>query len=210
MARRSDHSHEEIREMALAAAEQIIVEQGPSGLTARKVASEIGYTVGTLYLVFENLDDLVMHINARTLDRLNQLMMDGDMQNLAAEDRLMRLGQIYIHFAYSDPHRWALIFEHRPTDDRPTPDWYAEKVMRVFAVVEEMLQPLAPHRTESEISPAACALWPGIHGLCLLRITQNLYFLCEDSVQNLAKSLLMNYLSVFANPQSFPTMVGYT
>ena len=199
MARRSDHSHEEIRDMVLAAAEHIIVEQGPDGLTARKVASEIGYTVGTLYLVFENLDDLIMHINARTLNRLHQLMIDGETQNLAPEDRLMQLGQIYIHFAYSDPHCWALIFEHRPTDDRPMPDWYAEKVMRVFVIVEETLQPLAPHRTESEISQAACALWAGIHGICILGITQKLGDVGEDSVQNLAKSLIVNYLSGFAN-----------
>ena len=202
MARRSDHSHEEIRDMALEAAEQIIVEQGYDGLTTRKVASKIGYTVGTLYLVFENLDDLIMHINARTLDRLQQLMTDGETQNLAPEDRLIRLGQIYIHFAYSDPHRWALIFEHRPMDDRPTPDWYAEKVMRVFAVVEETLQPLAPHRTESEILQAARALWAGIHGICILGITQKLGVVGEDLVQNLAKSLMVNYLSGFSNNQT--------
>jgi AcrR family transcriptional regulator len=158
--------------------------------------------VGTLYLVFENLDDLIMHINARTLDRLHQLMTDKETQNLATEDRLMRLGQIYIHFAYSDPHRWALIFEHRPTDDRPTPDWYAEKVMRVFAVVEETLQPLALHRTESEILQAARALWAGIHGICILGITQKLGYVGEDLVQNLAKSLMVNYLSGFANHQN--------
>gem|GEM_PF-4201516 len=37
-------------------------------------------------------------------------------------------------------------------DDQPTPDWHVEKVMRMFTVIDEMLQPLAPHRTESEIS----------------------------------------------------------
>ena len=52
MARRSDHSREELREMAITAAEQIVVEQGYEGLSARKVAAAIGYTVGTLYLVF--------------------------------------------------------------------------------------------------------------------------------------------------------------
>jgi AcrR family transcriptional regulator len=155
--------------------------------------------VGTIYLVFKNLNDLIMHINARTRDRLHQLMNDGETQNLAPKDRLIRLGQIYIHFAYSDPHRWALIFEHRPTDDRPTPDWYTEKVMRVFAVVEETLQPLAPHRIESEISQAACALWAGIHGICILGITQKLGDVGEDSVQDLARSLMLNYLSGFAN-----------
>ena len=50
--------------MALEAADRIILEQGYGGLTGRKVASEIGYTVGTQYLVFEKLNDLITHINA--------------------------------------------------------------------------------------------------------------------------------------------------
>ncbi|MEW8024885.1 MAG: hypothetical protein AB2803_14445 [Candidatus Thiodiazotropha sp.] len=70
MARRSDHSHEKIHVMALEAAEQIILEQGHPCLAACKVASEIGYTAGALYLDFENLNNLILHINAHTLDRL--------------------------------------------------------------------------------------------------------------------------------------------
>ena len=45
-------------------AERIVAEHGHSGLSARKVASAIGYTVGTLYLVFDNLDDLVLQVRA--------------------------------------------------------------------------------------------------------------------------------------------------
>ncbi|MEW8030046.1 MAG: hypothetical protein AB2806_20210 [Candidatus Thiodiazotropha sp.] len=70
MAQRSDHSHEKFRIMALEATTQVILEQGHPCLTACKVASEIGYTAGALYLDFENLINLILHINAHTLDRL--------------------------------------------------------------------------------------------------------------------------------------------
>lgn len=202
MARRSDHSRDEIREMALSAAERIIVEHGHDGLTARKVAIEIGYTVGTLYLVFDNLDDLIIHINGRTLDRLNQRMADGNTQNLTPVDRLIRLGQIYIHFAYRDPHRWSLIFKHPLSEDHTMPDWYAEKFMRVFAMVEESIRPLAPHRKKIEISRAASALWAGIYGICVLGITRKLRNVGEKSVQDLARSMIVNYLSGFTSKQA--------
>ena len=105
MARRSDHTHDEIRDMILDAAETIVMEHGLKGLSTRKVTRDIGYTVGTLYLVFENLDDLVTHINTRTLNRLYQLLTDKDTKNLTEKKRLQRLGQIYVNFAYADPHR---------------------------------------------------------------------------------------------------------
>ena len=48
MARRSEHSLEQIKEMVLNAAETIIIEDGAQALTVRKVALEIGYTVGNI------------------------------------------------------------------------------------------------------------------------------------------------------------------
>ena len=70
MARRSDHSREELYVMALAAAREIAEKDGLRGLKARRISREIGYTVGTLYNVFSNLDDLIIHLNGTTLDAL--------------------------------------------------------------------------------------------------------------------------------------------
>jgi len=194
MARRSDHSREELREMTLAAAEQIVVEQGYEGLSARKVAAAIGYTVGTLYLVFENLDDLILHINARTLDRLHarmtgELAMDGN-----ATDTVLQMGQIYIRFADEDPHRWAMVFEHRFSEKRAVPAWYQEKIARMFALVEKGLEPLVKNRPRREVTQAARALWGGVHGICILALTDNLGVAGVESVQDLTQLLISNYL----------------
>jgi AcrR family transcriptional regulator len=62
MARRSEHTQEQIKELILTAAETIIVKQGVAALTVRKIAQEIGYTVGSIYMVFANMQDLMMHI----------------------------------------------------------------------------------------------------------------------------------------------------
>ena len=197
MARRSDHSREEIREMALAAAEQIVVEKGYAGFSARKVATAIGYTVGTLYLVFENIDDLILHINARTLDRLHAKMTGSQMDPENARDYILQLGLAYIQFANDDPHRWAMVFEHRLSENRPMPDWYQDKITRMFAMVEEGLEPLAKQRPHHEITQAAGALWGGVHGICILALTDKLGMAGVDSVQELTHSLISNYLKGF-------------
>jgi AcrR family transcriptional regulator len=198
MARRSDHSREELREMALTAAEHIVVEQGYAGLSARKVAAAIGYTVGTLYLVFENLGDLVLHVNARTLDRLHARLNESQAQCVDASDCLLQLGQVYIRFADEDPHRFAMVFEHRVPENQVVPAWYQEKIARMFALVEERLEPLANNHTHKEISRASRALWGGVHGICILALAGNLGVAGVDSVQGLTKTLITNYLQGFA------------
>jgi AcrR family transcriptional regulator len=183
--------------MALAAAEQIVTEQGGSGLSARKVATAIGYTVGTLYLVFDNLDDLILQLNARTLDQLHQQMLDDQASHSDTTRRLMQLGHTYISFADRQPHRWELVFEHRLPEGQPAPDWFQEKVARMFALVESGLAPLASEHSEAEIRQAARALWGGVHGICILAISGQLDVAGVDSVQGLTHSLMGNYLKGF-------------
>ena len=113
MARRSDHSREELQEMALTAAETLLDEHGGAALSTRKVAAAIGYSVGALYLSFKNLDDLCWQINARTLCGLmNALDQQVDAPN--PRERLKGYASAYLSYAQQWSHRWALLFDHSP------------------------------------------------------------------------------------------------
>lgn len=70
MTRKAARNRDEIRLKVLDAAEAIVAAEGHAGLSARKVASAAGCAVGTIYLLFENRNDLVRQINGRTMDRL--------------------------------------------------------------------------------------------------------------------------------------------
>ena len=198
MARRSDHTREELRELALTAAERIVVEQGHTHLSARKVAQTIGYTVGTLYLVFENLDDLILQVNARTLDRLHARMLEVKRKCRDPRACLLRLGEAYIDFATEDPDRWWLIFDHR-FDRREVPDWYQDNVARMFELVEELLQAAAARRSRQTVRQAARALWSGVHGICTLALTGRMAVAGVASVHSLVRSLIDNFLKGFVS-----------
>lgn len=114
-----------------------------------------------------------------------------------AREYILALGQAYIRFANEDPHRWAMVFDHRLSDDRTVPPWYQEKITRMFAVVEEALMPLAKHRTPREVTQASRAIWGGVHGICILALTDTLGIAGVDSVQELTRSLISNYLKGF-------------
>ena len=72
MGRRSTHTPQQLRELILDAAQDIIEAQGLAGLSAREIARRIEYSPGTIYNMFENLDDVVLHVEARVLDALDQ------------------------------------------------------------------------------------------------------------------------------------------
>ena len=197
MARRSDHSREEIRQMALDAAEKIIIEQGYKGLSARKIAAEMGYTVGTLYLIFKNLDELILHLNMHTLDSLYEQMNTMVSNTPSAEKCVHQLCRTYYEFACENTHRWSLMFEHNLSDDMEIPEWFSEKVAYGFTLLEQVLQQLENKKDITEIRIAARALWGGVHGITMLAVTDKLDVGGESRVTDILDSMVTNYLSGF-------------
>lgn len=195
MARRKDHSREQLREMALTAAETLLDHEGATGLSTRKIAADMGYTVGSLYLVFQNLDDLVLQVNARTLAQLGAWLDLAAQRGTDARDHLVELGRAYLRFGTEYRGRWELIFSHRLTPDTPLPDWYRGRVVALFGRVEAQLAALAPERSREECALAARALWSGVHGVCLLALGDKLDIAGPTDAGKLTDSLILNYLA---------------
>lgn len=171
MARRSDHSREHLKDMALNAAIRIVETEGFEKLTARRLAGEIGYTPGTLYNIFGSMDGLYYAINALTLETLLNTLAKAGLKTADAQESLMEMAGAYIGFAHKNTHLWLMLF-NAPLTGSP-PDWYAEKIESVFIPLEKALLSLYDENTpKQEITLAARTLWAAVHGICYLEITQ--------------------------------------
>ncbi|WP_428242468.1 TetR/AcrR family transcriptional regulator [Gynuella sp.] len=197
MARRSDHSREEIKEMALEAAVNILENEGSKGISARNVAKAIGYTVGTLYLVFENQRDMLLHLNALSLDDLDAWLEEHTGSGVTPAENLLQLADAYISYAIEKSARWNLLFEILVDETNELPDWYMVRLGRLFGRVESVLSPLAKQHGELEIQRAARVLWAGVHGICMLKIRQRLTLAGGQTPNEMAKMLVDNFLEGF-------------
>ncbi len=201
MGRRSDHSREELEEMAIDAAAKIVETEGFQSLTARKVASKIGYTVGTLYHVFRNFDDLVIHLNARTIDEMAELIQKAVKRKRSPESRIRMMTEVYVNYATEHPDRWRLVFEHQAPRGLPTPELMKVRRDVLFEMVAENLRELSPRHAKQEIDHTATALWSGVHGICILALTGKLYLGGAFSMSKLIDTLLESVLNEFRNTQ---------
>lgn len=198
MGRRNEHSRAELREIALQAAEHLVAEGGLAALSTRKVAAHIGYTVGSLYLVFHNLDDLIMQMNERTLDALHERLAAARHAQLEPVAAIRALANTYITFALEQSHRWLAIYQHHLPEGQATPPSLNERVSNMFALVQDTLTALCPRRSPAEIALAARALWSGVHGICILGIDQKLEIADGPPVATVAEALLEPYLTGLA------------
>lgn len=193
MARRNDHSREELREMALTAAENLLDNEGSAALSTRKIAAAIGYSAGSLYQVFKNYDDLCWQLNLRTLRML--LAQQARVAEPSVDATLLSYARQYLAFAARWPQRWSLLFEYSTPQELDTPDELIDAIAELFGLIEQALAQLLPAHTEEAISAAARTLWAGVHGIAVLRAHDKLFQTEQICAERMAEDLICRYLS---------------
>lgn len=197
MARRSDHTQDELKKMAIDAGYRIICTNGFRNFSARKVALEIGYTVGTIYHIFGSHDDFILNINALIIDRWYDSfihMIKTSKKQLTVND----LGQFYINYSAKNYNAWSSLFEHSLPETVDLPEWYHLKMRRFFDLLEARLLDHT-NGNKKKARRAARVLWSGIHGICILSHTKKLDLVQSESAHVLAKSFIENYLRGLKN-----------
>ena len=190
MARRSDHTREELAEIAIDAALALIEEEGFANFSARQVATKIGYTVGTLYNVFGTYDQLLFHVHARTLDHWYEFMQARLKRGKAEPLRVLARG--YVEYAKTHYNRWIALFEPPRDKSIPVPDWYRDRIKRFFAMLEETIASAGRDRRKAKRD--AQVLWAGIHGISILSLTGRLEMVGAEPTEALVNALIDNYL----------------
>lgn len=198
MARRYDHSRDEIREMALAAAAALLESGGIDAITTRRVAQAIGYAPGTLYNVFEDLDDLKLHLNGRSLDQLHRALVHARgeseaTQGLEIADAVMMLARTQLSFVEDHPAAWRLLFRHRPAPDQRVPDWYVAKIGETMEELVHVLTPLFPGEI-GECRRLARTLWASFFGICEISNFETLDLIPRKEVEAMTELLIRSTL----------------
>jgi AcrR family transcriptional regulator len=194
MARTAKHTRQELREMALSAAHELIADEGSRNLNVRAVASRTGYSVGTLYNVFDGLEELVAALNAETLDALYHALALVPVTGQPEADLHILLDR-YLDFVGENRREWNMLFEERLPEAKAPPAWYLEKVARVFDLLARMLQPLFGPGEDEDLAHAVRLLWISLHGLWALAADGKLFMVTDEPMAKVAHDLVDIHLA---------------
>jgi AcrR family transcriptional regulator len=192
MGRRADHSRDELFKMAVEAAAKIVAKQGFRSLSTRRIAARMGYSAGTLYQLFDNLDDLILHVNAKTLDGLIGVCQDVDFTT-GPEASLYDLADRYIGYTSRNRSLWNSVFEHSLPNGRAAPAWFIEKRQTLIGFGEKAIAPLFQPGEETARHHEAHVLWAGLYGIASLATAGKLP--PAESPQLMVQSLIRNYVA---------------
>lgn len=177
---RREREKEETKEAILLAAGDEFLENGYDKFSLRRVAERAGYAPSTIYLYFDNKDDLVFTI----CDVGFQRFVEGFQRAMAVEeptrDKLFRIGQNYLDFAIKNPVHYQMMFMQRtdyligahPQDDQDVIKLQSLGVLQqvVAQAMEEGILPIG------DVEAVSNALWGLVHGLAALAIQMSKMF----------------------------------
>lgn len=174
---RRDEQKAELREKIFAAARKMVLRKGFAELSLRKLADEIGYAPGTIYLYFKNRDEIVREICVRGFAELFEEMKSAA-DVVDPQARVAALLRAYADFAINHPETYRLSFMEDPkfTEEmfRSVPREGEDGAGRLaFSAVVKAVQDLKARKKLArgvDENLLAEVLWAGVHGVVSLKL----------------------------------------
>lgn len=195
MARRSDHSRDELAALVLESARKIVTEEGTEAVTMRKIGGMIGYAPGSIYNAVGDLDAVLREVNAITLKDLA-----GQLDGVLADhkpgqiDCALKVAETYVDFVTHHPRLWAALLARPPQAGEAVPDSYSQPRAHLIEIVAKAISPLIADPSARQ--RAVIALWAALQGVAALASGGNYQFITSDlSPKQIARSIVLRYLT---------------
>lgn len=183
-----------LRTKLIDAAEQRMRANGLTGLRARDITKDAGCALGGLYNAFGDLDELVLHVNARTLDRLSDEIAKAR-EGLAPKGALLEIALTYARFAKENRTLWDALFDHKMPDNTDIPDWFRTHQSNVMAHVVGDLTALQPDLSPKKIHIRASTYFSAVHGIVAISLQRRFLGLPSDHLHEEIESFVGYILS---------------
>jgi len=188
---RKDRQKTEMRGAILSAALVLFSDEGYDNVTMRKIAEEIEYSVGTIYLYFKDRDEIFFELHKLGFEEFfkRQLTVQDVKDPL---QRLTEHGLAYIQFAIDQPQYYDLMFiSHIPTKTiKVQQNWKSGH--RTYDLLKLNISQAkeAGYFKNVEVEVAAFSLWSFIHGISSLYIRDRMMMVPPEAVRPLVTGAL--------------------
>jgi AcrR family transcriptional regulator len=187
---RRQQEKQELRRQILSASRRLFLERGYEGFSMRQVAAQIGYSATTLYLYFNDKDDLLINVIDQAYQQFNDRVQQAYDQVDDPQERIYRLGRAYIDFGIEHQEDYQLLFMRRPDIFLK---WAASDPSRINSLMllrQAVSEAVAAGAiAQGDVDQVTDALWAAVHGVVSLYISLPVLFGAGRMEQTISTTL---------------------
>lgn len=168
---------DQLRDELLDAAEGLLVEHGSmDAVSVRAIADRVGVTPPSLYLHFDDKDDLFFAVCDRRFADFEKVLREArDAVGDDPIDRLLAMGRAYVRYGSDRPEHYEIIFGPRAQDvvgDRSLED---SAGMRAFGMLVEAVGAGIAAGALRDGDPwlTSMTIWSAVHGAVMLLLSKD-------------------------------------
>lgn len=175
--RASKGEGDQLRDELLDAAESLLLERGSmDAVSVRAIADRVGVTPPSLYLHFDDKDDLFFAVCERRFSDFEAVLREArDAAGDDPVDRLLAMGRAYVRYGTERSEHYEIIFGPRAQDvvgDRPLED---SAGLRAFGMLVETIAAAIASGTLRDEDPwlVSLTVWSAVHGAVMLLLSKD-------------------------------------
>ena len=197
------YHHGDVRNVLLQQAENILTNEGPAGLSLRRLARLTGVSEAAPYRHFDGKDGILAAVAIAAFERFAEQLESAAESHPNHEERIMALGAAYVQFAVENPQHFRLIFGR----ERPPLDQYPElrdAADNAFDVLQRAVTSV-DRKAEMTLAEAASAYnralaaWSRAHGIAMLVIDGMIVPPADQDLSSFVLGLLAEDLTMPVN-----------
>lgn len=183
---------EDLRNLILDSAAQILLEKGYEKFSLRQVAENIGYSATTIYIYFKDKDELLFAVVLEGFKIFFDMLSEASEKGKDLEERIKNMGIAYIKFAVKNPLYYQVMFMQRGDlivkegmnlDNTPI----VKSIRLLETLIGEAIRTgLLKNTEEKDYKHYVRIIWSVTHGVASLYIAMPMSY-TEDEVMNMAR-----------------------
>ncbi|MGH7859155.1 MAG: TetR/AcrR family transcriptional regulator [Candidatus Binatia bacterium] len=188
--KRQGRRAESLKTAVLDAARKICFAEGVDGVSARKIAREVGCSATAIYLYYRNIEDVLHHLRMEGHSLLAEYFRGVD-QRLGPLERLLEIGRAYYRFGVEHPKYYELMFLSR-FKDVPRREFIQREIFTLLLVRDVVKEGIERGVVRSDVDPMVLAngSWSNMHGLTSLAISGLLFETAPGHAEELLGAVL--------------------
>jgi AcrR family transcriptional regulator len=162
---------EELRDEILDSAEELLLDAGSmDAVSVRAIADAVGVSPPSLYLHFDDKDDLFFAVCERRFEDFERAMTAAGVGIQDPVERLRALGRAYIRYGVERGEHYELLFGPRMVSVAAGRDLSESASTRAFNLLVDLIAEGVRASRFREVDPhqAAFAVWSSVHGAVMI------------------------------------------
>jgi AcrR family transcriptional regulator len=165
-----------LRQDILEVSRNLLVKDGFGKMSMRKIAKRAGVSATSIYLHFQNKDELLLALIESSITKLSAALEENLTESDDSITKLEKMAQAFVDFALENPQEYEIIYMVRPEEMPKFPKEKFQQIRKIYELLADIISEGKRAGALDVDDPlmSSYMIWAQLHGVASVIISRRL------------------------------------